>query len=66
MITQVKKIIEAALNDDKQRVSSYAKVISENLIKEGKHREARMIMRAIEPENPLYHSDPVSLDNQIK
>ena len=55
MYTEVCKIIEASQAGDKERAASYARLLAENLRKEGKEKEAVRVLRALGdlPPGPL-------------
>lgn len=52
MYTEMLKIIEGGLNKDFKKVYSYAKLLSEKLIRDGDEKTAKMILRLIEKEKP--------------
>ncbi len=60
MYTEVGQIIRASQVGDKQKAASYARLLAENLTKDGKEREARMVLRAL---GDLPPGNPVTLDS---
>lgn len=60
MITEVCQIIKASQVGDKEKAASYARLLAENLDKDGKHKEATRILRALDL--PTLQSQPVVMD----
>jgi len=59
MITEICHIIKAVIAEDKEKALSYARLLAENLDKDGKHKEATRVHRALSGE----HGVPVVMDD---
>lgn len=61
MHSEILKIIEGGLARDPKKVTSYAKVLAENLAKEGDHKASARILRALES----HQGDPMHMDQLL-